>query len=60
MNIDLKTKYNIDMTSNFIKQYNKCIKQGKDENKFVVVLEKLANMVVSVSISRRKINFTIN
>lgn len=43
MNIDLKTKYRIDMTSNFIKHYNKCIKQGKDESKFIEVLEKLAN-----------------
>ena len=26
------------MTSNFIKHYNKCIKQGKDENKLVLLL----------------------
>jgi len=42
-NFNLKTKYNIDFTSNFKKQYKKIKKQGKDLNKFRVVLEKLAN-----------------
>ena len=40
---DLKTKYSIDFTSNFKKQYKKMKKQGKDLNKFKIVLEKLAN-----------------
>ena len=41
--LDLKTKYAVDMTSSFKKQYKKIIKQGKDINKFIYVLEKLAN-----------------
>ena len=41
--LDLKTKYAVDMTSSFKKQYKKIIKQGKNINKFIYVLEKLAN-----------------
>ncbi len=43
MNLDTATKYSIDITSNFKKQYKKILKQGKDISKFVKVLEKLAN-----------------
>lgn len=43
MKLDTATKYNIDITSNFKKQYKKILKQNKDINKFVKVLEKLAN-----------------
>ena len=43
MNINTKTKYNIDITSNFSKQYKKCMKQGKSERKFIEVVMKLAN-----------------
>ena len=41
--LDLKTKYAVDMTSSFKKQYKKIIKQGKNIKKFIYVLEKLAN-----------------
>ena len=40
---NLKAKYDIDFTSNFKKQYKRVQKQGKDLNKFNIVLEKLAN-----------------
>ena len=43
MNLNLKTKYAIDITTNFKKQYKKALKQWKDINKFIQVLEKLAN-----------------
>ena len=33
----------IDYTSNFKKQYKNALKQGKDINKFIEVLEKLTN-----------------
>ena len=37
------TKYGIDFTKVFKKQFKKIIKQGKDINKFLYVVEKLAN-----------------
>lgn len=43
INLDLETKYAVDMTSSFKKQYKKIVKQGKDINKFINILEKLAN-----------------
>ena len=43
INFDIKTKYNIDFTSNFKKQYKKILKQGKDIEKLKVVLSALAN-----------------
>ena len=42
-NFNTKNKYNIDMTSNFKKQFKIVKKQNKDINKFIYVLEKLAN-----------------
>lgn len=42
-NFNTKNKYNIDMTSNFKKQFKRVKKQNKDINKFIYVLEKLAN-----------------
>ena len=42
-NFDLNTKYKIDFTSNFKKQYKKIVKQGKDITKFKIILDKLAN-----------------
>ena len=44
INLNSKLKYNIDFTSNFKKQYKKVIKQGKDEKKFLAILNKLANL----------------
>lgn len=44
INFDTKLKYNIDFTSNFKKQFKKVIKQGKDINKFKIVLNKLGNL----------------
>ena len=38
-----KTKYGIDFTKGFKKQFKKVIKQGKDIKKFSYVVEKLAN-----------------
>ena len=38
-----KTKYRIDNTSDFKKQYKKLKKQGKDINKLKLVVQKLAN-----------------
>lgn len=38
-----KTKYKINITSKFKKDYRKISKQGKDINKLITVLEKLAN-----------------
>ena len=38
-----KTKYGIDFTKGFKKQFKKEIKQGKDIKKFSYVVEKLAN-----------------
>ncbi len=38
-----KTKYAVDITTNFKKQYKKIRKQGKDITKFIKVLEKLSN-----------------
>lgn len=43
IDFDLKTKYTIDRTSEFKKQFKKVVKQGKNINKFLEVLEKLAN-----------------
>ena len=37
------TKYGIDFTKVLKKQFKKIIKQGKDINKFLYVVEKLAN-----------------
>lgn len=37
------TKYQIDFTSNFKKQYKKMKKQGKNLNKLLEVIEKLSN-----------------
>ncbi len=39
----LKSKYNIVITSRFKKDYKKIIKQNKDKDKIIYVLEKLAN-----------------
>ena len=41
---DLKTKFKIDYTSNFKRQYKKIKKQGKDINKLKTVMKKLANL----------------
>lgn len=38
-----KTKYDINITSNFKKDYKKISKQNKDKNKLFEVLETLAN-----------------
>lgn len=43
ININLNTKYNVDFTSNFKKQYKKIVKKSEDVDKFIVVLEKIAN-----------------
>ena len=43
IDFQLNIKYFIDCTSNFKKQYKKVLKQGKDINVFLTVLEKLAN-----------------
>ena len=44
MKVDfLKSKYNIVITSRFKKDYKKIIKQNKDKNKLIYILEKLAN-----------------
>ena len=43
-NFDLKTKYKINYTSNFKKQYKRIKRQGKDINKLKIILEKLANL----------------
>ena len=43
MILTTETKYKIDITSNFKKQYKKILKQRKDISKFVKVLEMLAN-----------------
>ena len=41
---DLKnTKFDVQYTSKFKKDFKKMLKQGKDENKFLEVLNKLAN-----------------
>ena len=41
---DLKnTKYDVQYTNKFKKDFKKMLKQGKDENKFLEVLNKLAN-----------------
>ena len=37
------TKYDVQYTSKFKKDFKKALKQGKDENKFLDVLNKLAN-----------------
>lgn len=39
----LNTKYGVKVTSNFKKKYKKVMKQGKDRQKFIEVLTKLAN-----------------
>lgn len=43
--IELKidTKYNIDFTTRFKKQFKNSLKQGKDVLKLIYVIEKLAN-----------------
>ena len=38
-----KTKYNVQYTSRFKKEFKKALKQGKDENKFLEVLNVIAN-----------------
>lgn len=44
MKVDfLKSKYNIVITLRFKKDYKKIIKQNKDKNKLIYILEKLAN-----------------
>ena len=41
---DLKnTKYHVQYTSRFKKEYKKVIKQGKNKEKFLEVLNKIAN-----------------
>lgn len=41
---DLKnTKYHVEYTSRFKKEFKKVLKQGKDENKFLEVLKVIAN-----------------
>jgi len=37
------TKYDVQYTNKFKKDFKKMLKQGKDENKFLGVLNKLAN-----------------
>lgn len=37
------TKYHVQYTSRFKKEYKKVLKQGKDENKFLEVLNIIAN-----------------
>ena len=44
INFDLDTKYKIDFTSNFKKQFKKIIKQNKDINELLEVITKLANL----------------
>ena len=44
INFDLDTKYKIDFTSNFEKQFKKIIKQNKDINELLEVITKLANL----------------
>jgi mRNA interferase YafQ len=42
--LDLKkTKYNVQYTSRFKKEFKKVLKQGKDENDFLMVLQVIAN-----------------
>lgn len=42
--LDLKnTKYRVQYTSRFKKEFKKILKQGKDENKFLEVLAVIAN-----------------
>ena len=43
INTKTKTRYLIDYTSNFKKQYKKAVKQNRDISKLLIVLEKLAN-----------------
>ena len=43
MNSLENTKYIVKYTSRFKKEFKKMLKQGKDENKFLDVLNKIAN-----------------
>ena len=44
ISFELNTKYKIDFTSNFKKQLKKMIKQNKDINELLEVINKLANL----------------
>lgn len=44
INFDTNTKYKIDFTSNFKKQLKKIIKQNKNINELLEVINKLANL----------------
>ena len=43
MILNTETKYEIEITSNFKKQYKKILKQGKDISKFVKVIKMLTD-----------------
>ena len=43
IDFDLKTKYKIEFTNNFNRQFKKIVKQNKDISKFLKIVERLAN-----------------